>query len=190
MATFPQLSTYHYAGPIKIPLTNKTFFDSTANTRVLDIRFMDYDSTISGSSGNTNYFTIIPGVITYSFPLYFGVYHSDFANTLSNPSYKISSNTFGTNSKITITASAQTSYAQWTNPSNTGDSLFSTTSLPVQFITSGGTYNFGGTTASSYSGGNIYSQAIRMQLKVDNTSNNADVLASTNYTITYTWTET
>ena len=187
MASKPTLFTYHTASFDNYNQTQYTAFDTTANARNLDLRFYDGDQ---GVNSNPNYFTIIPGAITYSFPLYFSIFVTESYNSLSNPSYKINANTFGANSKISIYGSTQTSYSSWTNPSSTGDPLFSTTSLVTYFVP-GSLYGFGGTPSSSYStAGGVWTQAMRMQLKVDNSSNNADVVNPLNYTVTYSWTET
>jgi hypothetical protein len=191
MSSKPTLYVFHNANIDVYTQTQYTAFDTSANTRNLDFSFID---TIINSQNTiystSNYFTIIPGAITYSFPLYFSILVSETYNSLSNPSYKINANTFGANSKIKITGSTGASYAIWTNPSSTGDALFSTTSLATYFVT-GSIYGFGGTqssTSSNSAGG--WTQNMRMQLSVDNTSNNADVVNPLNYTVTYSWTET
>jgi len=191
MSSKPTLYVFHNANIDVYTQTQYMAFDTSANTRNLDFSFID---TIINSQNTiystSNYFTIIPGAITYSFPLYFSILVSETYNSLSNPSYKINANTFGANSKIKITGSTGASYAIWTNPSSTGDALFSTTSLATYFVT-GSIYGFGGTqssTSSNSAGG--WTQNMRMQLSVDNTSNNADVVNPLNYTVTYSWTET
>jgi len=191
MASKPTLYVFHNANLDTYTQTQYLAFDTSANTRNLDFSFIDTiitsQNTIYSSS---NYFTIIPGAITYSFPLYFSIFVTESYNSLSNPSYKINANTFGANSKIKITGSMGASYAIWTNPSSTGDALFSTTSLATYFVTSS-VYGFGGTQSStSSSSANIWTQNMRMQLSVDNTANNADVVNPLNYTVTYSWTET
>ena len=201
MASKPTLYVFHNANLDAYTQTQYLAFDTSANTRNLDFSFID---TIINSQNTTysssNYFTIIPGAITYSFPLYFSIFVTgyyatppityNYYNSLSNPSYKINANTFGANSKIKITGSMGPSYAIQTNPSSTGDALFSTTSLSTYFVT-GSIYGFGGTQSStSSSSAIIWTQNMRMQLSVDNTANNADVVNPLNYTVTYSWTET
>jgi hypothetical protein len=164
-------------------------------TRSNILNFRNYHSW-NNSTNPTNFFTI-PGAITYSYPVYFGIYHADFCNTLgvylgspANSNFKINANKFGANQKIEIDASAQSSYTIMDNPSPTGDPLFSTSGLNVDFVISGGNLSFGGTTRYYTTGGNVWTQACRMQLKIDNTSNNANILSSQGYTITYNWIET
>jgi len=192
MASKPTLYVFHNANLDAYAQTQYLAFDTSANTRNLDFSFTDTIMTngYSPSYSNNNYFTIIPGAITYSFPLYFSIFVTESYNSLSNPSYKINANTFGANSKIKITGSMGPSYAIQTNPSSTGDALFSTTSLSTFFVT-GSIYGFGGTQSStSSSSASIWTQNMRMQLSVDNTANNADVVNPLNYTVTYSWTET
>ena len=192
MASKPTLYVFHNAILDVYGQTQYLAFDTSANTRNLDFSFTDTYMTngYSPSYSNNNYFTIIPGAITYSFPLYFSIFVTESYNSLSNPSYKINANTFGANSKIKITGSMGPSYAIWTNPSSTGDALFSTTSLSTYFVTSS-IYGFGGTQSStSSSSANTWTQNMRMQLSVDNTANNANVVNPLNYTVTYSWTET
>ena len=192
MASKPTLYVFHNVNLDVYTQTQYLAFDTSANTRNLDFSFTDTYMTNGYSTrySSNNYFTIIPGAITYSFPLYFSIFVSESYNSLSNPSYKINANTFGANSKIKITGSMGPSYAILTNPSSTGDALFSTTSLSTYFVTSS-IYGFGGTQSStSSSSASTWTQNMRMQLSVDNTANNADVVNPLNYTVTYSWTET
>ena len=192
MSSRPTLYVFHNVNIDVYTQTQYMAFDTSANTRNLDFSFIDTIITSQNTSYSTsNYFTIIPGAITYSFPLYFSIFVSETYNSLSNPSYKINANTFGANSKIKITGSMGASYVIQTNPSSTGDALFSTTSLATYFVTGITIYGFGGTQSStSSSSAGIWTQNMRMQLSVDNTSNNADVVNPLNYTVTYSWTET
>lgn len=188
MATMPSLYTYQNNATLKSE--GSPMMDPLIAQNKLHLKFLD---THWDTSGVPNSFNLVPNSIILSYPLYFGIWNQDDANSLSNPSFKINANLFGANQKIGIYGSTQYTYTSFPGPTFTGDPLFSTTSIVNYFIVpgSGGIYNFPGTAVSTYASGNLWTCLIRMQLKIDNTANNADVFTTTpSYTVTYTWTET